>query len=36
LPVVEWPLRWVRYYDDALLVDTTTGEVIDVIQNFFF
>ena len=36
LPPVEWPLRWVRYYDDALLVDVTTGEVIDVVQDFFF
>ena len=36
LPPVEWPLRWVRYYDDAVLVDVTTGEVVDVIQSFFF
>lgn len=36
LPPVEWPLRWVHYYNDALLVDVTTGEVIDVIPNFFF
>ncbi|WP_116090841.1 RcnB family protein [Sphingomonas crusticola] len=36
LPPVEWPYRWVRYYDDALLVDTTTGEVADVIQGFFY
>lgn len=36
LPPVEWPYRWVRYYDDALLVDTTTGEVADVIENFFY
>lgn len=36
LPPVEWPYRWVRYYDDALLVDTTSGEVVDVIQSFFF
>lgn len=36
LPPVEWPLRWVRYYDDALLVDVTSGEVLDVIQGFFF
>ena len=36
LPPVEWPLRWVRYYDDALLVDVTSGEVVDVIQGFFF
>lgn len=36
LPPVSWPMQWVRYYDDALLVDVTTGEVIDVIQGFFF
>jgi len=36
LPPVEWPLRWVRYYDDALLVDVTTGEVVDVVQGFFY
>ena len=28
--------RWVRYYDDVLLVDTYTGEVIDVIYDFFW
>lgn len=28
--------RWIRYYDDALLVDTFTGEVVDVIHNFFW
>ena len=28
--------RWIRYYDDALLVDTWNGEVIDVIDNFFW
>ncbi len=28
--------RWVRYYDDVLLVDVFTGEVIDVIYNFFW
>jgi Ni/Co efflux regulator RcnB len=27
---------WVRYWDDALLVDTYSGEVIDVIRNFFW
>ena len=36
LPPVEWPLRWVRYYNDAVLVDTTSGEVVDSIPNFFF
>jgi hypothetical protein len=36
LPDVDGPYRWVRYYDDALLVDTYTGEVVDVIYNFFW
>lgn len=35
LPPVEWPLHWVHYYNDALLVDVTTGEVVDVIPDFF-
>ena len=28
--------RWIRYYNDALLVDTWTGEVVDVIYSFFW
>ena len=28
--------HWVRYYDDVLLVDSYTGEVIDVIHDFFW
>lgn len=28
--------RWIRYYDDVLLVDMYTGEVIDVIYDFFW
>jgi len=36
LPDVYGPYRWVRYYDDALLVDIYTGEVVDVINNFFW
>lgn len=28
--------RWVRYYDDVLLVDVFSGEVVDVIENFFW
>jgi hypothetical protein len=28
--------RWVRYYDDVLLVDIFSGEVVDVIENFFW
>jgi Ni/Co efflux regulator RcnB len=27
---------WVRYWDDALLVDMYSGEVVDVIRNFFW
>ncbi|QDK32389.1 hypothetical protein DM450_06240 [Sphingomonas sp. IC081] len=36
LPPVYGPYRWVRYYDDVLLVDTYTGEVVDVIYDFFW
>lgn len=36
LPDVYGPYRWVRYYDDALLVDIHTGEVVDVIYSFFW
>ncbi|MFM6950105.1 MAG: RcnB family protein [Novosphingobium sp.] len=36
LPDVYGPYRWVRYYDDALLVNTYTGEVADVIYAFFW
>jgi hypothetical protein len=36
LPDVYGPYRWVRYYDDALLVDLRTGEVVDVIGAFFW
>jgi Ni/Co efflux regulator RcnB len=28
--------RWIRYYDDAILVDTWDGRVVDVIHNFFW
>jgi hypothetical protein len=28
--------RWVRYYNDVLLVDMYTGEVVDVIYDFFW
>jgi Ni/Co efflux regulator RcnB len=28
--------RWVRYYDDVLLVDLFTGRVVDVIYDFFW
>lgn len=28
--------QWVRYYDDALLVDMWSGQVVDVIYGFFW
>ena len=28
--------QWVRYWNDAVLVDMYTGEVVDVIRNFFW
>jgi hypothetical protein len=36
LPEAYGPYRWVRYYDDVLLVDTYTGEVVDAIYDFFY
>jgi len=36
LPPAYGPMRWVRYYDDALLVDTRDGYVVDVIHDFFW
>ena len=36
LPDVYGPYRWVRYYDDAILVDVETGEVVDTIYDFFW
>jgi len=30
------PQRWVRHYDDALLVDTRRGLVVDAIRGFYF
>ncbi len=36
LPDAPYGTRWVRYYDDVLLVDVRNGEVIDVIRNFFW
>ena len=36
LPPAYGPYRWVRYYDDALLVDIYSGQVVDVIHNFFW
>ena len=36
LPYAPPGYRWIRYYDDALLVDTWNGQVVDVIYNFFW
>ena len=36
LPPAYGPYRWVRYYDDALLVNIYTGQVIDVVYYFFW
>lgn len=36
LPPPWGPYRWVRYYDDALLVDVDTGQVVDVIYGIFW
>jgi Ni/Co efflux regulator RcnB len=36
LPDPGYGYRWVRYYDDVLLVDTRSGYVVDVIYDFFW
>ena len=36
LPPAYGPYRWVRYWDDALLVNIYTGQVVDVLHNFFW
>ena len=36
LPPAYGPYRWVRYYDDALLVNIYTGEVVDTVYDIFW
>ena len=36
LPPAYGPYRWVRYYNDALLVDVYTGQVVDSVYNIFW
>lgn len=36
LPPARGNMRWVRHYDDVLLVNMRTGRVVDVIRNFFW
>lgn len=35
LPPAYGTLRWIRYYDDAVLIDKRDGYVVDVIHDFF-
>jgi len=36
LPYAPPGTQWVRYYNDALLVDMYSGQVVDVLYNFFW
>lgn len=36
LPPAPYGTQWVRYYNDVILVDIYTGEVVDVIYDFFW
>ena len=36
LPQAYGPYRWIRYHNDALLVNIYTGNVVDVIYDFFW
>jgi Ni/Co efflux regulator RcnB len=36
LPRPAWNQRWVRHYNDVLLVDVRSGFVVDVIRNFYW
>ena len=36
LPYAPPGYRWIRYYNDAVLVDTWDGHIVDVIYNFFW
>ncbi|MEG3086626.1 RcnB family protein [Sphingomonas sp. PB4P5] len=36
LPEAYGEYRWVRYYNDALLVDTYSGEVVDTVYDIFW
>ena len=36
LPAARGPYRWVRYYNDALLIDIRTGSVVDSVNDLFW
>ncbi len=36
LPTAYGPYRWVRYYNDVLLIDLRSGYVVDKVHNFYW
>lgn len=36
LPAAPYGTQWVRYYNDVVLIDVYSGEVVDVIYDFFW
>lgn len=36
LPAAYGPYRWIRYYNDAVLVDVDSGEVVDSVYDLFW
>ncbi|MEG8047084.1 RcnB family protein [Sphingomonas aerolata] len=36
MPEAYGPYRWVRYYNDALLVDLDSGRVVDTVYDIFW
>ena len=36
LPLASGYSRWVRHYNDVLLIDYRRGVVLDVIRNFYY
>ena len=35
LPPAYDDYRWVRYFDDVMLIDLRSGEIVDIIYDFF-
>jgi len=36
LPAAYGPYRWVRYFDDVMLIDIRDGRIVDIIYDFFW
>lgn len=36
LPPAYGPYRWVRYFDDVMLIDVRDGQIVDIIYDFFW